>query len=441
MSARRHRPKRRMVEALLADPVIGAAVRAHAAAHGSSTDAVWRRVRGYLDEMIPAFNPLVYHGVGHTAARILLGLFYRTRVIECDPGAAARLPADSVVLYVMNHRSNADYVLASYALAGHVAISYAVGEWARVFPLEYLFKSFGSYFIRRRYREPLYHTVLERYVQAITRDGVTQGIFPEGGLTRDGRLRPAKIGLLDYLLGAAADPALAARLHVVPVGLNYDRVLEDRTLLRELRIQQGGAAGSRWTQFGEVASYAVANIGRFSTGRWRRNGEAAVVIGSPIPVAPWLAEVAAAGPPLADRPRPERLAAVQGFCDRLMGEVGALVPVTAVPLVCAALQTFDAEYVPTPALLVRIGELQGALREAGAVLPDPSRAPAEVFDAAYRLLRMRRVLSRAGEGYLILPRGRELVSYYANGIAQRCGTWEAAVRARDALPIDRLLGA
>ena len=88
----------------------------------------------------------------------------------------------------MNHRSNADYVLVSYALAGDVAISYAVGEWARAFPLEHLFKSFGPYFIRRRYREPLYHAVLERYVQLITREGVTQGIFLEGGLTRDGRL-------------------------------------------------------------------------------------------------------------------------------------------------------------------------------------------------------------------------------------------------------------
>ena len=440
MSARRHRPKRRMVEALLADPTIAEAVDAHVASAGVSEAAAWRLVRSYLDEMIPAFNPLVYHGVGHTAAKVLLAIFYRTTVVERAPGAAARLPADSVVLYLMNHRSNADYVLASYALAGHVAISYAVGEWARVFPLEYLFKSFGSYFIRRRHREPLYHAVLERYVQAITRDGVTQGIFPEGGLTRDGRLRPVKIGLLDYLLGAAADPALAARLHVVPVAMNYDRVLEDRTLLRELRIQQGGAAGSRWQQFREVAAYAVANVGRFSTGRWRRNGEAAVVIGEPIPVAPWLAGLAAAGAPLSARPRVDRLGEVQRFCDGLMARVGEIIPVTAVPLVCAALQTFDADYVGRAALLERIEELEGALRATGAVVPAAERPAAEAFEAAYRLLRMRRVLSRAGDGYLILPRGRELVSYYANGIAHLCGEWEAAVRARDALPIDRLLG-
>ena len=104
----------------------------------------------------------------------------------------------------MNHRSNADYVLVGYVLSGQVAISYAVGEWARAFPLEFIFKSFGAYFIRRKYREKLYHTVLEQYVQLITRNGVTQGIFLEGGLSRDGRLGKAKIGLfaeLTLLLG------------------------------------------------------------------------------------------------------------------------------------------------------------------------------------------------------------------------------------------------
>ena len=105
-------------------------------------------------------------------------------------------------MYLMNHRTNADYVVVAYVLARVVSISYAVGEWARTWPLEYVFKSFGSYFIRRRFREPLYHTVLERYVQLITRNGVTQGIFPEGGLTRDGALRPPKLGLLDYIVPA-----------------------------------------------------------------------------------------------------------------------------------------------------------------------------------------------------------------------------------------------
>lgn len=432
--------KRYITDALLADPAIAAAVEVHAAEHGNSKAQAWLRVKTYLDEIVPAFNLLMYYQFGYALSKAALGLFYKTTVRIRSPQAFGQLPRESIVIYLMNHRSNADYVLASYGLAGQVAISYAVGEWARVFPLEYLFKSFGSYFIRRRYREPLYHTVLERYVQLITRNGVTQGLFPEGGLSRDGRLRPAKIGMLDYMLGTAREPGFAERMYVVPVGLNYDRVLEDRTLLRELRITEGGPAPSRLAQLREVMGFGVASFGRMGTGRWKRYGRAAVVVGEPVPLAPWLAQVAAEGAPLFDRPRSERLAKVQEFTDAMMVRIGAIVPVTAVPLVCAALQTFDSEIVPEERLLARIEELRDVLVAQGAEVMDPQREASETFERAYRMLRMRRVLHKSGDAYVILPRGRELISYYANGISQLCGEYEATVRARDALPVDTYLG-
>ncbi len=428
--------KRYIADSLLADEAVAAAVAAHAAEHGLETTAVWRRVRQYVDEIVPAFNLLMYYRFGYAISEALLNLFYKTTVKVRSPAAFAALPRESIVIYLMNHRSNADYVLASYGLAGQVAISYAVGEWARVFPLEYLFKSFGSYFIRRRYREPLYHTVLERYVQLITRNGVTQGIFPEGGLSRDGKLRPAKIGLLDYMLGTAREPGFAERMYVVPVALNYDRVLEDRTLLRELRATEGGVTSSRWKQFREVLSFGVSGFGRMSTRRWKRYGRATVVIGEPVPVGPWLA----AKGRIFDLPRAERLGEVQTFCDDMMRRIGEIIPVTAVPLVCAALQTFDAEYVEEEKLLARIEELRDVLVARGAEVVEPARDAAETFERAYRMLRMRHVLLRQGTAYVILPRGRELISYYANGIAHLCGEYEAQVRQRDALPMDTLVG-
>ena len=44
--------------------------------------------------------------------------------------------------------------------------------------------------IRRRYREPLYHTVLERYVQLITRNGVKEKVRSEVRLETGLRVRP-----------------------------------------------------------------------------------------------------------------------------------------------------------------------------------------------------------------------------------------------------------
>jgi glycerol-3-phosphate O-acyltransferase len=425
--------RRRFVrERLLADPGIAEAVREHSAAHGISEADAWKRVNEYVTEIVPFFNIVAYYQVGYRVAKVLLRVFYNVTV-EHEAGTPPRRPPkDAVLVYLMNHRSNADYIVVSYALVGQVAISYAVGEWARAFPLEHMFKAFGSYFVRRRYREPLYHTVLERYVQQITRMGVTQGIFLEGGLTRDGKLKSPKIGLLDYVLGIGRDPSYHDKLYVIPVALNYDRVLEDRSLIRELAVREGGKRPGRWRQLNEVVNYVGWNFLRIVTGRWKRYGRAAVVVGDPVPLDSWFA----ANPDLFSLTRSERLARVQTFCDGVMERIGTLVPVTPVPLVCAAVQSFDRDYVPRDLLLGRMAEMRDVLVELNSRVVRTDRTIEETLDVAMTMLRMRRILLEQADGFVVSPRNRELVSYYANSIAHLLGPFQTAVRLRDALPID-----
>jgi len=66
------------------------------------------------------------------------------------------------------------------------------------------------------------------------------------------------------------------------------------------------------------------------------------------------------------------------------------------------------------------------------------RDAGETLDLALRMLEMRHVVLVQGDSYLVLPRGRELVSYYANSIAHLLGPYASAVRARDALPMEAL---
>ena len=157
---------------LLRDPAVAAAVKQHAAETGESEERAWAKVREYLDEILPSFSLLAYYRLGYTLSRLLIQALYKVSVGYEAREELNAIPRSSAVVYLMNHRSNADYVVVAYALTGEVAISYAVGEWARVWPLETLFKRFGAYFVRRGFKEALYHKVLERYVQLITRAGV-----------------------------------------------------------------------------------------------------------------------------------------------------------------------------------------------------------------------------------------------------------------------------
>jgi glycerol-3-phosphate O-acyltransferase len=423
---------RRLVrDELMRDPVILGAIGAHATAHGLSQPKVRQKVEQYIEEIVPFFNVLSYYKLGYNLSRLLINLLYKASIEYQDRAALDAIPRKDVVLYVMNHRSNADYVVVAYVLARVVSISYAVGEWARTWPLEYIFKSFGSYFIRRRFREPLYHSVLERYVQLITRNGVTQGIFPEGGLTRDGALRPAKVGLIDYMVRTLEDPRFTRDIWMVPVGINYDRVLEDRSLIRERMV--GAQSPSFLRRIGGVGQYLFWNTMRLFTGRLRRYGRAAVNFGTPISVRQWLA--AQPGDVL-QMPKYERLAQVQRLADHAVERIGAVIPVTPVPLAAAALLSFGASVIPRDRLLERMDDLRDQLGELNAKVVRSELPISQIWERAWRTLDMRRLVIEQGSDLVILPRQRPLLEYYANSIRHLLPpeTYEVLTPARESDP-------
>lgn len=402
--------KRTMRQALLQDPEILAAVQEYGGTHRLTEEEVHRRVEDYIDEIVPYFNVLSYYKLGYNIARVLIRLLYRAEAEYTDRAALDSIPRHDIVLYLMNHRSNADYVVVAYVLARGVSISYAVGEWARVWPLEYIFKSFGAYFVRRGFRDPLYHTVLRRYVQHITLRGVTQGIFLEGGLSRDGTLRTAKIGLLDHIVRAVPGLEPGRDIRLVPVALNYDRVLEDRSLILELlaRESRPGRLRQLWT----VTHYVASNLARLLTGNLRRYGRVQVNLGRPMSLRRWLD----ANPNVLELPKEDRLPHVQQLADEVMQQLAAIMPVTPVPLVAAALLSFAETVVAREALLERIDVFRGILLNKGARLVQPERAADAILDRAWRMLSMRRLVVRQGSTYVILPRQRPLLEYYANSI-------------------------
>jgi glycerol-3-phosphate O-acyltransferase len=148
----------------------------------------------------------------------------------------------------------------------------------------------------------------------------------------------------------------------------------------------------------------------------------------------WLEENEAVGVQLVDLPRAERLPRVQAFCDEVLARIGDIIPVTPVPLACAALQSFDADFIPRAKLLERMSAMRDVLLELnGRVL----RANGDIeatFDSAYEMLRMRRILAESGDGFAVLPHGRQLISYYANSVVHLLGPFAEGIRQRDALP-------
>jgi len=276
--ARRHD----MIQRLTYDPKVAEAISETARAEGIPESVAFERARAYAREIVPRFSATAYFGFATRAASWLSRQLYRVRLGHFDRERLEAIDPDATVIFVINHRSNMDYVLVTFLAADRTALSYAVGEWARVWPLKPLIHAMGAYFIRRKSRNPLYRRVLARYVQMATAGGATQAIFPEGGLSLDGGLRAPRLGLLNYVV-TGFDSEGARDVVFVPVSLNYDRVLEDRVLLAAGREERPRFRFSKRRMAGFVAHQFWLKM----TGRFRRYGYAAVP--RPLPRSSWSA--------------------------------------------------------------------------------------------------------------------------------------------------------
>ena len=400
-----------LIDRLVHDPAVMAAVEQAAAERDEPREAMLAEVRGYAREIVPAFNAYLYFRVGYWLARRIVRLLYRVRLGYADDAAFARIgPSDSVV-FVMNHRSNMDYVLAGYLAADQTALSYAVGEWARIWPLQQLIRAMGAYFVRRNSGDPLYRRVLARYVEMATEAGVPQAVYPEGGLSRDGRLRPPRLGVLGYI-ARAFDPAGPGDIVFVPVGINYDRVLEDRSLMAAAdpdRERRSTAFALR-TAFGFLGRNLMLMMRR----RWHRFGYACVNFGAPISFRDWLAaHDLHAGAAAAD----DRFPVVQQLADDLMAAIGAVLPVVPVSLVASLFAAAPERRFSELEVKAGAARLMARLSAAGAKVYIPRADQDYAIAVGLRMLTLRRLVAAEDGLYAARPEELPLLTYYANAIA------------------------
>jgi len=380
---------------LVYDPKVMEAVVDYARANGIPENVAFQRARRYAREIVPGFSASIYFGFSVRLARWLSKLLYTVRVTTADDGALRQTDPNATVIFVINHRSNMDYVLVTWLISSRMTLSYAVGEWARVWPLSFLIRAMGAYFIRRKNLNPLYRRVLERYVQMATREGVAQAIFPEGGLSLDGRVGPGKIGLLSYIL---AEGRRGGRdLVFVPVGLGYDRVLEDKLLV------QAGTSGVRRfkVRLFAIMIYVARMLWRRLWGRWKGFGKVGVSFGTPISLRSLLAQ----DPHLA----PEALV------DRLMSDLRAVIPLVPVPLLAHLVATGQGQ---RDLLESRFTALVETLREGGAVVILPDVPLADCVATALRPLERRGIVVDGPDGLIPAPGAGPLLAFHAAAVQQ-----------------------
>lgn len=134
------------------------------------------------------------------------------------------------------HRSHIDYLLIHYVFYfNNIQLPFiAAGSNLSFFPMGYIFRKSGAFFLRRSFRgNKVYSTVFSKYLATLLKEGLPIEFFIEGGRSRTGKMVMPKYGLLSMILQAYQEK-YCDNFAAIPVYIGYDRVIEEKSYLKEL---------------------------------------------------------------------------------------------------------------------------------------------------------------------------------------------------------------
>jgi glycerol-3-phosphate O-acyltransferase len=134
------------------------------------------------------------------------------------------------------HRSHIDYLLIHYVFFyNNIQLPFiAAGNNLSFFPMGYIFRKSGAFFLRRSFRgNKLYSEVFTKYLATLLKEGLPLEFFIEGGRSRTGKMIMPKYGLLSMVIQAYQEK-YCENFAAIPVYIGYDRVIEEKSYLKEL---------------------------------------------------------------------------------------------------------------------------------------------------------------------------------------------------------------
>ncbi|NQW15764.1 MAG: glycerol-3-phosphate acyltransferase, partial [Rhodobacter sp.] len=103
-----------MIDRLLHDPKVMDAVRAYADEENVPLAVASAKAATYAQEIVPSFSVFAYFGFAIRLSRWISQALFRVRVGFMDDDSLRRVDPEATVVFIMNHRSNMDYVLVTY---------------------------------------------------------------------------------------------------------------------------------------------------------------------------------------------------------------------------------------------------------------------------------------------------------------------------------------
>lgn len=404
--------RRLWIDRLRNDPVVQDVIRTIIKEGDISEYKVRKKAREYANEIVPSFNAFLYFRLGYWVTKFSLRLLYWVRIGYGSERNYDNITKDDCVVLVSNHRSNFDPLLLIHMTSHRAPLSYSAGEWALTFPFRQILHAFGFYIVsRKRSGDRLYHCLLRRYVFLATSQCVPQGLFLEGGLSRDGQMRPLRLGLLNYLIRAHQE-GNCKDIIFVPAALNYDRIPEFKSLIAH---QDKGYKNKN--RFYSLISFIrfMATVATYMLPRRHKAfGYSCVNFGVPVSLSQWQKEN---NVNINQLPASARREMIGRLGQDLAGRINDLVPVLPTNILASIFKQNTEFPLSEMDLKVKATDLIKKLTRQGVPVFLPRNDEDYALSQGIYILIREKIIRPVGDGrFTLVEHNRKLLAYYCNVI-------------------------
>jgi glycerol-3-phosphate O-acyltransferase len=227
--------RRTLVGGLIRTPAVKEAIRETAAKQDMKPEKVRMKAYKYADEIAASMSIVTIRFLEVVLAWLWNRIYKGIAVNNIR--VAKEAAQDNAVVYVPCHRSHIDYLLLSYVLYknGLMPPHIAAGINLNMPIVGPILRRGGAFFMRRSFKDnPLYATVFNEYMHVMFSRGYSVEYFVEGGRSRTGRMLQPRPGMLSMTVRSFLRDHRKP-IVFVPVYFGYEKVMEGRSYLGELR--------------------------------------------------------------------------------------------------------------------------------------------------------------------------------------------------------------
>lgn len=229
------KPRQDVLEAVLKDPRVQQAIERRARGKGRSLESVRREAYNLVREIAADYDPAFLRFWDWVMTWALKHLFDGLVVDKEGLERVRESARRANLVLVPSHRSHMDYMILGYIFYHNQLYPplTAAGLNLAFWPMGFLFRKSGAFFIRRDFRgSVLYPAIFSRYLHYLLSEGYPIEFFIEGGRSRTGRMMMPKPGLLAMIIDALRKGA-CEDVAFVPVAITYEKVMEEGAYLSE----------------------------------------------------------------------------------------------------------------------------------------------------------------------------------------------------------------